>query len=1163
MKLVTPPSSPNNSTAEYSPRRRRSFGEKEIEEALSEIDRNATESRGTVEDLKEWNKKFALSPEKLKSPKQENNENSSPNRRPTSPTIRRAKSVALSPKEVSLALQTAGYSPSSTKNAGLRRAAFQVMKDKADRESTRSFSPVASPKTVVKKRSSRDVYLEDSQSFEGAQKYIAFSLFEEGRKLTAREMIVKEIVTTERSYLKTLNHISQVHDALRKEAVMDALPHPQGISHTFSSANLLSSSLSPKEGMIVTVGEIKSIFSNAQVIQKLSEELLKDLEDRAQRWSPNQRIGNIFIRLLPFLKVYTEYCINHAKAQSTVEECKKRASWQQFMDKRNKSLQIDINYQDLSSLIISPIQRIPRYILLLNDLLKNTPEDHCDRVHIKESYDKFKNLGSHLNESLRIQENAATLCRLSDQIPRLGELIAPHRRLIRQATMPMSSNSGKTFEKRCVLLLFNDIVVLIDPAENSSSFLAVNADGSVDSSVQAPKPCVLVATSALCIWTDDVMDCNIFHVSTPEETFVLAAENEEEKAFWLRDINTVTIDLMQLANSSASELNDSPNRRMSVGGVGSPVRMRAKAASKKGNVNGRWSTYTYLDGSTYEGGWSQRKRVGYGVYQSLSGIRYEGEFDDVFNGIGTMVFPNGDNYTGSWVNGTQEGNGSLIVSSGIKFTGSFVNGRLHGDGSIFYGNGDVFTGFFEDGLISTDDSVDPSLSLLALQALLDHLSFFSSPPVSASGNGQDEENNDEGEDKEEDEPRERKEEETEEKEEKKEEVKVNSKKRKLNSITLDDVTETPLMKGAEGLLVCNNGDVYRGSWKRNKRNGNGISISNEKTVMYAGQWKDDERNGSGNLLNKNTLESYKGEWKGNQRHGTGQFISVSEGIQYTGSFSNDLYDGQGTLRDAKHSSVYEGNFVTGKREGSGKSTVHSEKIVEGFVLSIDTVYEGEWKNDRRNGKGTLTVSNRFCRVENGEEESHRTAEKFEGEWRDDLMEGSGVFTLTKYNGDHSMVLSFYEGEFKNGLKEGNGTLVENGADGSESKRYQGNWTKGKRNGHGKEVKSMGTMDETYEGNWVEDVRQGEGTLDDGLSHFSGSFVQGKRHGKGVLTANENVVEGEWKEDLLEGQAKVSRNVGNKKRTAETAGLWSNNQMVNKAQALPLLSPSVPIIRRGI
>jgi hypothetical protein len=52
---------------------------------------------------------------------------------------------------------------------------------------------------------------------------------------------------------------------------------------------------------------IRQIYGNIELIAGFNEELLSSLEQRNSGWTPQSKIGDIFLRLGPFLKMYNEY----------------------------------------------------------------------------------------------------------------------------------------------------------------------------------------------------------------------------------------------------------------------------------------------------------------------------------------------------------------------------------------------------------------------------------------------------------------------------------------------------------------------------------------------------------------------------------------------------------------------------------------------------------------------------------------------------------------------------------------------------------------------------------------------------------------------------------------------------------------------------------------
>ena len=71
------------------------------------------------------------------------------------------------------------------------------------------------------------------------------------------------------------------------------------------------------------------------------------------------------------------------------------------------------NSLELTALLIMPIQRIPRYRLLLQELLKYTPETHPDYANINKAVAEIMKVAEHVNEGIRHTENSRLLVDIS------------------------------------------------------------------------------------------------------------------------------------------------------------------------------------------------------------------------------------------------------------------------------------------------------------------------------------------------------------------------------------------------------------------------------------------------------------------------------------------------------------------------------------------------------------------------------------------------------------------------------------------------------------------------------------------------------------------------------------------------------------------------------
>lgn len=56
----------------------------------------------------------------------------------------------------------------------------------------------------------------------------------------------------------------------------------------------------------------------------------------------------------------------------------------------------DVKGADLMNFLILPVQRLPRYVLLLRDLLKYTPEAHVDFEPLSKAVDKMSSVADYV-----------------------------------------------------------------------------------------------------------------------------------------------------------------------------------------------------------------------------------------------------------------------------------------------------------------------------------------------------------------------------------------------------------------------------------------------------------------------------------------------------------------------------------------------------------------------------------------------------------------------------------------------------------------------------------------------------------------------------------------------------------------------------------------------
>lgn len=256
-----------------------------------------------------------------------------------------------------------------------------------------------------------------------------------------RDRIAKEILDTEQSYVKSLGVCIKV---FLNPLVVNPPSPPL---------------LSPE-----TVG---SVFLNIQRIFKINCEFLKKLKQRMTN-AEDVVLGDLFLWLWNETKILTEYTYfinNFNAAQALTEELSTKA--QKVKDYFERCQFTEASHgMPLSGYMILPVQRVPRYILLLSDLMKHTPDDHPDHRTLRQGLDRTVAAADTLNEAKRVAESQAHMKKIAEALinqPEGFNLLRndvpgePLRVLIHEGSVLEASKKGSS--KYCWLILCDDMLL--------------------------------------------------------------------------------------------------------------------------------------------------------------------------------------------------------------------------------------------------------------------------------------------------------------------------------------------------------------------------------------------------------------------------------------------------------------------------------------------------------------------------------------------------------------------------------------------------------------------------------------------------------------------------------------------------------------------------------
>ncbi|XP_054994912.1 phosphatidylinositol 3,4,5-trisphosphate-dependent Rac exchanger 1 protein [Sorex araneus] len=213
------------------------------------------------------------------------------------------------------------------------------------------------------------------------------------RQLRLRLCVLNEILGTERDYVGTLRFLQSAFLHRIRQNGADSV----------------------EKGL--TEENVKTLFSNIEDILEVHKNFLAALEHCLQPEPQSQHeLGNVFLKFKDKFCVYEEYCSNHEKALRLLVELNKVPAVRAFLLScmllgGRKTTDIP-----LEGYLLSPIQRICKYPLLLKELAKRTPGKHPDHPAVQSALQAMKTVCSNINETKRQMEKLEALEQLQSHI---------------------------------------------------------------------------------------------------------------------------------------------------------------------------------------------------------------------------------------------------------------------------------------------------------------------------------------------------------------------------------------------------------------------------------------------------------------------------------------------------------------------------------------------------------------------------------------------------------------------------------------------------------------------------------------------------------------------------------------------------------------------------
>ncbi|KIJ65238.1 hypothetical protein HYDPIDRAFT_27959 [Hydnomerulius pinastri MD-312] len=280
-----------------------------------------------------------------------------------------------------------------------------------------------------------------------------------------RAKIIAEFYATEKSYLDGLDLV---------------------YNHFLTP--ILASLDTPKP--LLTRNEITTIFSNFIDIWNFHHTFFAALSARlhpsasvSNFLSNTTPLSSLFLAHFPYLSLYTPFITafpaSLAFLSSLSHPSTPNPTFTTFL--RTQESHPACAHLRLADYLLTPVQRCPRYLLLLKDLLKATDPEELEWERLQEVQGLVEKITTSLNTSLATHAQTLALISLQrntrDLPPTLTPLVAPGRELLKRGLLTRAGGEGEGGERKTFdFILLSDYLLWLEREDTGAG--ALSHDGN-------------------------------------------------------------------------------------------------------------------------------------------------------------------------------------------------------------------------------------------------------------------------------------------------------------------------------------------------------------------------------------------------------------------------------------------------------------------------------------------------------------------------------------------------------------------------------------------------------------------------------------------------------------------------------------------------------------
>jgi hypothetical protein len=221
---------------------------------------------------------------------------------------------------------------------------------------------------------------------------------------------------------------------------------------------------------------ISTVFNNYQELLQMSDSLFKDMLVRYHQHDCEcvPTIGDILVQHMQFFEeAYVKYSPHALLAKYLAEvEIKQNPDFEKFTKELAKHERA--NRLPIWHYLLSPVTRMQRYPLIIEALLKKTPQDHPDHVFLTRSYDIIRSVATKADNTANHIKKRLAILHIRDSISfKQGEpydlqLNDPNRRLYHKGILKRRSGAVDVDKNDVFAFVFDHMLVMTKVRKTSA-----------------------------------------------------------------------------------------------------------------------------------------------------------------------------------------------------------------------------------------------------------------------------------------------------------------------------------------------------------------------------------------------------------------------------------------------------------------------------------------------------------------------------------------------------------------------------------------------------------------------------------------------------------------------------------------------------------------------